>query len=416
MDNPANNDSDQRLRARLALTSQDKIADWQKEEGYLDKRKKEAALALASDEQKKLAQEKEQARINKEEAQKKLEAMENARREAEELKKRDASIQQREQDLAKEKKRQERIKEILESQKEIEQIRKKPDRQLSSLHTLTEDLNNAVKNKGFTAESLIRSNQITIKEEEQTVSRKKVVILTISLILFFAGATAVTWSLWQKTETSKATLQFVHNSIIFADDHLEFPLGSKTPEQLQQEIRDKITVNNSANINRGKIEDIYFTYEEKKYTNQGIAITKNIAGPTLFASSTGLAITDDLLRFLDPDFMLGIYTEPQQAKPFYLFKTTSYKNVADALLRSENIIISQLLLPFLNEETVEKIRNTSFQNKMVANRDIRMVSDSNNQTMAVYSWLDKNTLVITTDEQAIQTILTAFLTPKPVAK
>ncbi|MFA5001098.1 MAG: hypothetical protein WC531_02625 [Candidatus Paceibacterota bacterium] len=415
MDTPLNNDSDPRLRARLALTGEREIEDWQKEKEYLEKRKLEAAKALASDEQKKIQAEKDQAEQRKIEAQKKLAELETVRRAEEELKKKDISAQQRDKDLAQEKLRQAKIKQILDSRKTIEGIRRTPQNQLSSIHTLTDDLSSAIKDKGFTATRLAQANRSEKKEIEKTVSWRKIIILTLSFVLVFGGLTAVSWSLWQRTIQSQVPAILTHDSIVFADEHIALDLKNKSPEQIQSELKTLSLESASTVSAREQIKDIYFVYEITQTTNEGVVTEKKIAGPTLFATSTGLIITDDLLRFLEPDFMLGLYIGAQ-AEPFYIFKTNSYKNSADALLHNENGIVSQLLSPFLDLETTIKIQLTPFQDKTIANRGLRLIIDQDNQTLALYTWLDQNTIAVTTNEYALEKVLNSFLTPKPIVK
>lgn len=408
-----NNDSDKRLRARLALTGEQEIAGWQEKEAYLEKRKIEAAKAMASDEQKRVQEEKDRATAHKIEAQKKLAELEEKRKIQEELRKKDIGFEQREKDLAQEKLRQEKIKQILESKKEIEGIKKAPQSRLSSIHTLTDDLSEEIKHRGFTAAKLAQTNRQEKTEEEKTVSWRKTIIFGLSFVLFFGGLTAISWSAWQRIQKSKAPAQIVHNPIIFADEHLAIELTGKNYEQVKKEIQALRPAENLEPITREKVRDIYFIYEKSLTTDQGLMIEKKIADPTIFATSTGLAITDNLLRFLEPDFMLGFYVGTQ-VEPFYIFKTNYYKNSADALLHGENGIISQLLSIFIDPETETKIRLTLFQDKMVKNRDVRIVTNQDNLTLAAYAWLDKNTIAVTTNEVILEKILNSFLTPKPV--
>lgn len=410
-----NNDSDKILRARLALTDEQDIIDWKKKEIYLEKRKIEAAKAMASEEQKRAQEEKDRASARRLEAQKKLAELEEKRKIQEELRKKDISFEQKEKDLAQEKIRQEKIKEILESKKEIEGIKRAPQSHLSSIHTLTDDLSDAIKNRGLTAARLAQTNKQETKDEEKTVSWKKTIIFGLSFILFFGGLTAVSWSTWQRVQKSKAPAQIIHNPIIFADEHVAIELDGKNYEQVRQEIQSLKPTENFEPTTREKIRDVYFIYEKSTNTDQGLIIEKKIADPTIFATSTGLSITNDLLRFLGADFMLGFYVGTQ-IEPFYLFQTNYYKNSADALLNNENRIVSQLLLPFVDSDTEAKIRLTPFQDKMIKNRDVRIVTNQDNITLAAYAWLDKNTIAVTANEIVLEKVLNSFLTSKPVVK
>lgn len=410
MNSSANHNSDDRLRARLALTEASDIVNWQKKESYLEKRKLEAAKAMMAEEQKKLQEEKDRAQQQKIEAQKKLAELENKRRAEEELKKRDISTIQQEKDLAQEKLRQERIRKIIESQNEIEGIKRNNQPRLSAARTLTDDLGEAIKERGLTASRLAQTNTADKgpDETEKGVSWKKITVLTMSLLLILSGMTVIAWSLGLKIEINKAPIEITRSSLIFADEHLAFDLQNKEPEQIKQELNNLYLSIEAAELFREKIKDIYFTYEETKNSGTGFLTEKKIANPTIFTQKTGLEITDDLLRFLQEDFMLGFYLGAE-VKPFYVFQSSFYKNSADALLHNENIIVSQFLSPFLEDETVRTILLTAFRDKMIRNRDVRLVINENNETLAIYAWLDKNTFIITIDEFTLEKIFDSFL-------
>ena len=69
-ENPEINDPLKLAKAKLALSGEEKVTSWQKTSEDFEKRRAEAARAMASDEQKKAWAEAEAARLAKTEAQK----------------------------------------------------------------------------------------------------------------------------------------------------------------------------------------------------------------------------------------------------------------------------------------------------------------------------------------------------------
>jgi hypothetical protein len=55
-----------------------------------------------------------------------------------------------------------------------------------------------------------------------------------------------------------------------------------------------------------------------------------------------------------------------------------------------------------------------FIDEAIRNKDLRVLKDINNKTVLVYSFIDKNTLVITKNENLFNAILAKYLTSQNV--
>jgi len=409
---PTNDNDTERLRARLALSSEREIADWQKKEEYLERRKKEAAQILSSDEQKKKQAEEEQEKINRLNAQKKLAELEAKRRLEEKTKRKDIATVQKEQDEAAEKLRQEKIKEILESKKTIQTIRGKEAAGLSPIQTLTRDVGQAIEGGRLTAAKIASINREKQPAKvKEPLNVRKAIILVLGLLLILSSSAFLVYALWQKAKENYVPIPETHNSIIFADEHIKIDLSDQTAGEVINKLKSELATPS----NREKIKDLYFIYTSKRQTEEGLLIEKKLADFSVLASSTNLNINRDFARFLDPDFMLGFYSNTQSA-PFFIFKTENFGNVAEILIHNEGEIISNLLSFFNDNPLTEQIKNTPFVDKMVRNYNLRLAIDNNNQTLALYAWLDKKILLIAPNELIFEKVLNSYLTSKPTIK
>ena len=401
-----NNQSDylsKLARAKLALGGEAKKEDRKKDTEQLKARLNEAAKAMASDEQKKAWAEAEQAKIDKELAQKRLAGLEEAKKLEDINKKKTLAEEQRLKDEKAEEERKAKIEEILRSQREIEMIKNNPQAGPEPIRTFTRDVSRVIQKDDLTATKIITKMPDT--KPAVTGSSRRTWLLGLSLIVVIASVSVGLWTIIQKRVASQALIIVApHQSLLFADKKNEIALDDMAPEQVLQEIASS-TVNFKAGGE--SVQEVYFTYLVATTTPQGPATTTVEADPLTYNHRLNLGVSDDFLRFLEPQMMLGFYYGYQKA-PFYVFKTKNYKYVADALLTDEGQTVGRLLAPFIDNSVAAQIGTGGFQDKMVSNYDTRLKLDGNNNEIALTAWLDKDTLVITTDEAVFAKILNSY--------
>lgn len=412
-ENNAKSNPDKLAQAKLALSGEEKLSSWRKAGEDLEKRRQEAIRSMASNEQKKVWDEAEKSRLGKIEAQKKLAELEAGRRLTEEEKRKKLSEEQIKKDEQLEAERLAKINEIIKSQQEIDLIKKKPDAGPSPIRTLTRDIGEAIGKEKLSAGKILT----TTPDKESLAPTQgeglgRSLLIGVGVILIIGGLTAVLWSVLQRQITSIATVTAPRQGLLFADEQVAIDLDKNGADQARQELRTKSL---GAPENKEKVQEIYFVYQTKEQATDGLVMKTVEANPRVLATKLNLNLPDEFLRFLEPQMMFGFYYGHQTA-PFYVFKTKSYKNTADALINKEGLIASELLSPVIDASTTEKIKNGQFQDKMVRNYDTRLMLDETNTVIALYSWLDKNTLVFTTNENTFGSILDSFLSPKRVAK
>lgn len=411
--NKVTNDDQAKLtKARLALTDEAERANWQKSIEQLEKRKKEASLALASNEQKKLKEEAEKAKQAKDLAQKKLLELEEIHRQKEEEQKKKRGEEQKIKDAEAEKKKMAKIDEILAAQKEIDKIKKDPSAGPVPIKTLTRDIGSAIGK-----DSLSLGKIVTKLPDEKSKffdeKNRRTIMIGLGILLVIGGLATVLWTVKQKGVDSIADTIATRNSLIFADQQVALSLDKLTPAEAIQEInKNKQTDTDKSEL----IKEIYFTRQVTEKTDTGILIKTLEVDPTTIATSLGFNLPDEFLRLLEPKSMFGFYYYNKNPKPFYVFQTTTYKTAADVVLNNENTIVSELLNPYIDATNTNLIKDGKFKDKMVKNYDTRLIIDDTNSVIALYSWINKGTLVVTTDETTFSKVLNSYLAPKEPSK
>ena len=122
---------------------------------------------------------------------------------------------------------------------------------------------------------------------------------------------------------------------------------------------------------------------------------------------------DIIKRVLSNNFMIGTYYLSHKM-PFIVLKTSSFENTYAGMLSWEKDLekdFKQLfhltgyeseggILAGLNP-TVRK----SFEDKVIANKDVRLLKDENSNIMLIYGIIDKETVIITTSDIAFKEVI-----------
>ena len=137
-----------------------------------------------------------------------------------------------------------------------------------------------------------------------------------------------------------------------------------------------------------------------------------------FLSAIGPHLPPSLARTLEDSFMLGLYAF-EAAEPFVVLKITSYEQAFAAMLAWEGGMPSDLKILLSPSKQVVVSSTTplgigGFTDVVVKNKDVRVFKDTVGQVLFLYSFIDRNTLVITTNEGALSEIVRRLSTPRVV--
>jgi hypothetical protein len=110
--------------------------------------------------------------------------------------------------------------------------------------------------------------------------------------------------------------------------------------------------------------------------------------------------------------MLGIYSFDTN-EPFIILTTNDFANSFSGMLRWEKDMVSDFEKIFLISQ---KIGSTTveFVDEALRNKDLRILQNENKKTILLYSFVDKNTIVITTNESIFTAIVNKYNVSKQI--
>jgi len=119
---------------------------------------------------------------------------------------------------------------------------------------------------------------------------------------------------------------------------------------------------------------------------------------------------------LNNQWMLGTYNDNGIAMPFIVLTDSFFQNAYAGMIAWENTMPDDLVDVFGYGNKVNQQNGTStlalyfniqgdFKDGVIDNRDVRAFTEPNGNILVLYSFVDNNTIVITTDENALVEII-----------
>jgi len=259
------------------------------------------------------------------------------------------------------------------------------------------------------AENKKESGSEAIANVPKKSGGKNFLLLLISIVIIAAAIGGVYYVYLQsplalpvaKEPDSKAS------SLIKTDFQKSVSVGNIKKSELSQKIQENLF---DGNIGTDQVSELTLNK-----TSEGIETP--ITGSEFF-DIFDVTAPDILKRSITDRWMLGTYDIGSEKLPFIIFTTDFFQNTFAGMLKWESSIPDELaiLLNYKDKARPESVTGTTtlssfftilgrFEDKVVSNRDVREFISENGELLVLYSFIDKDTLVITTSETSLRNII-----------
>lgn len=272
---------------------------------------------------------------------------------------------------------------------------KKSDSSISPLRTYKSDYSTFAKEKNIGKVEMVAAEIRRGEQYDGEEPAKKFNPLLLLLIAATVGVAGYLGFLVFTTSTQKAPAKIkaqIPAPLIFSEKQEEILLKDGTQAELDAEMRRKI----QKPFPRDNV--VYVPIIKDETTRE------TYIGLDQFLEISELDMPFDLVGALDNSYMFGIFSRNERY-PFLIFKVKLYENAFAGMIRWENKMASDLgkIWP------IKKIAVTDvFKDKLVDNHDLRELDDADGNLVLVYSFLNRDTLAITTSEETMKEIFKRF--------
>ncbi len=183
-------------------------------------------------------------------------------------------------------------------------------------------------------------------------------------------------------------------TLITFSQHTDLPIDNLTSESFAEAIRQK-TKEFTQPVN----SILYLSLSKNGTSTPSI----NEVIPLIDPQTPGL-----LTRSLGSKYMLGVYSFNTN-EPFIILTTQNYPQTYAGMLDWEQSMIRNLGGIF-NFSLYASTTPLAFQDEEIRNKDVRILKNENQKTVLLYSFLDRNTFIITSNEAIFNAIFGKFIT------
>lgn len=257
--------------------------------------------------------------------------------------------------------------------------------QLPRIRTYAADMSGAIKQRGETIATIVNKERISRKKPEPSETEaadktRRLIIISGSLLLIAIGAFAIGGALFFSKKDS--TIDAPRQSIIFANQTKEVTLRQN--ESLDDELA---FLRTNENLSLGEVLRIEIIQNNLPITGSDLART--------------LGLPSTLARDVT-NIMVGIHSFDRN-QPFIILEVLAYDRAFGALLSSERTLARELGDFYKPTSATSSAPLLTFEDKIIRNLDARVSVGS---WPILYTFPERNMLILTTNEYTLQEILT----------
>lgn len=160
----------------------------------------------------------------------------------------------------------------------------------------------------------------------------------------------------------------------------------------------------------GAITNIFFTQTRSQTLKNPLG--KDIVPTGTFINEFFVDAPEILKRSLDNDFMLGVYYDSsQKGHAFFILKTSSFETSFAGMLSWEKTLPQDLGLVIGSKEGVG-----GFKDIVMRNKDTRALLDRGQAPVLLYSFIDRDTILVAPDKETFGNVIDILNQPKRITQ
>lgn len=300
----------------------------------------------------------------------------------------------------------------------------KNDTDVPQIETYNSDVARAIKKDNVSAMQIALAEQKKQQNRQSTGgmvpngSGKSLLVKILFFVLFFiiiilgylwwAGYLTPKNPVIQGTTNTQQPAQQQSQSQIKIEQRQIIPINSKDSISIKNDINKA----KNGNIDSGTIKEIVLGQQ----TPTGEVATINAND---FLTKLGTHAPDQLLRAIDSKYTLGVFgSTPRET--FVIFNVKSYDNAFAGMLSWESyldedmgdIFDRNIASTTKNSTSSNMTSQRVFTDKILFNKDTRILNSTDGQTKLLYSFIDPRTLIIVSSETGLRELISRLTTGK----
>lgn len=259
------------------------------------------------------------------------------------------------------------------------------------LRTFQGDISEYIKDKAISMTEIAAEASKQRRFDGSENSSRRFFVLIGGIILLAAGLVAAGWLIFFKESLISSEPVFQPSkSLIFSEKQKIAVLKSEN----RSELIDVIQQNSEESIASGTIIDTPFLLETKE--------KKEFLRARSFFDILGIALPANLGQSLEGAFTFGFFYQQK----FLILKINSFDLAFSGALSWERNMVQDLKDIFQIEDI--SAMNQKFQDRIIKNHDARVLYDTSDNIIIVYTFIERQYFAIATDINTLEEIIYRF--------
>lgn len=280
-----------------------------------------------------------------------------------------------------------------------------------SFRSYNYDIQSTVKDKGASLAQIVmaearkqeqmKQTPLDIAEENQSSSVIKFTLIAIGIVAILGGGALLAYTLLKTKPVEVIPTNLVFNQLIKTEKITPIELPDRYKISLQRLVKDATL----ANIPISTLVDLQLS---DSGSNSQLT-SKDLL--EIFEAN----VPESLAISLRPEYALGIHSFEKNS-PYIVLITNDYESAYTGMLDWEKTMLVDLGGIFFEPENLAKststdtIDNINFKDKVIKNKDTRVIYDKDGKTAFLWSIINRNIIVITTNADTLEEIIKRMTT------
>ncbi|MBI2482513.1 MAG: hypothetical protein HYV76_03060 [Candidatus Vogelbacteria bacterium] len=291
-----------------------------------------------------------------------------------------------------------------------EQLRGEPRVSLSSVRTLKTDVQDAASSRKLSMAKIALEAQALRRQSAKQVEHQAyttIAIIALTLVLLAGGGLVIAYVFkLNPIASTTITPQTAVKLILPTDTQYEVITSGETTETLLPKVRRTVQASGPTDSTTG----LYFTKVIAEIDEDDKTLeAKAVLGLRETNEILGIELPRPFIRFLNNNWLLGLYHTPTGTEPFIILTINSYENIAAQLLAHGSSILAPLIKPYFPDTSYNTLKTVppagGFTDLLIKNIDARAIVDTNGQPHLLYAFIDNQTLVITISPATMEKVV-----------
>ncbi len=275
-----------------------------------------------------------------------------------------------------------------------------PEKMVGGVRTYATDIAEMMKReKGSIIKIALaeQDRQNKSKDRLDPTATKNVIVMMFGFILIVGGIMIFIYSIVNRDKPVDVVYtNQVFPSLFFTENQVQIDATDLNRTELFKAMQ--IQVENQTLVPT-TINNLYISYKTP--------IGQAPIPATIFLQKLGIDVPDTLFQNLNPQFMVGVYSQTPKNNQFLILKVKDFNEAFIGIRDFEVNMLSEMLRFFQIDTSVEgkDIFSKDFETVTLFNKEARVLKGANGDVLLSYIFLDPKTIMITTQTDAVQEVI-----------